>query len=151
MLKRQFLFLRLRFAISKPSKYRQRAPVHRPGLQGVRPPGRSDPCQNLALLSPVQRQNRTLAQVAQSRLHPASTPLDIEQARRLIADFVEHYNTVRLHSAIGYITPQDKLLGKEKAIFAARDQKLAQARRQRKIKRQNQPALSVSTQLDFSN
>jgi hypothetical protein len=79
------------------------------------------------------------------------TPLDIEQARRLIADFVEHYNTVRLHSAIGYITPQDKLLGKEKAIFAARDQKLAQARRQRKIKRQNQPALSVSTQLDFSN
>jgi hypothetical protein len=44
---------------------------------------------------------------------------------------------VRLHSAIGYITPQDKLLGNEKAIFAARDQKLTQARLQRKIKRQN--------------
>lgn len=29
------------------------------------------------------------------------TPLNIEQARRLIANFVEHYNTVRLHSAIG--------------------------------------------------
>jgi hypothetical protein len=35
---------------------------------------------------------------------------------------------VRLHSAIEYITPQDKLLGKEKAIFADRDLKLAQAR-----------------------
>jgi putative transposase len=42
--------------------------------------------------------------------------------------FIEHYNTVRLHSGIGYITPQDKLLGCEKAIFAARDQKLLQAR-----------------------
>jgi transposase len=34
---------------------------------------------------------------------------------------------------------------------AARDQKLAQARRQRKIKRQNQPAHSLVTQPDFSN
>jgi hypothetical protein len=32
---------------------------------------------------------------------------------------------VRLHSAIGYITPADKLAGKEEAIFAARDQKLS--------------------------
>lgn len=79
------------------------------------------------------------------------TPLDIEQARRLIAAFVEHYNTVRLHSAIGYITPQDKLLGNDKAIFADRDQKLALARLQRKIKRQNQPAHSVTPQLAFSN
>jgi transposase InsO family protein len=79
------------------------------------------------------------------------TPLNIEQARRLIATYVNHYNTVRLHSAIGYITPQDKLLGKEKAIFAARDQKLAQARLQRKIKRQNQPAHSLVPQPDFSN
>jgi transposase InsO family protein len=79
------------------------------------------------------------------------TPLNIEQARRLIATYVNHYNTVRLHCAIGYITPHDKLLGKEKAIFAARDQKLAQARRQRKIKRQNQPAHSLVPQPDFSN
>ena len=79
------------------------------------------------------------------------TPLDIDQARRLIAGFVEHYNTVRLHSAIGYITPQDKLLGKDKAIFAARDQKLASARLQRKINRQNQPAHSVTHTAVFSN
>lgn len=79
------------------------------------------------------------------------TPLDVEQARRLIAGFVEYYNTVRLHSAIGYITPQDKLLGNDKAIFAARDQKLAEARLQRKIKRNNQPAHSVTLQPNFSN
>ena len=33
---------------------------------------------------------------------------------------VEHYNTVRLHSAIGYVTPQAKLEGREGAIFAER-------------------------------
>jgi type I restriction-modification system DNA methylase subunit len=59
----------------------------------------------------------------------ARPPLDIEQAHRLIAKYVNYDNTVRLHSAIGYITPQDKLLGKDKAIFAARDQKVALARR----------------------
>jgi hypothetical protein len=56
---------------------------------------------------------------------------------------------VRLQCAIGYITPHDKLLGKEKAIFAARDQKLVQARLQRKIKHQNQSAHSATTQLSF--
>lgn len=78
-------------------------------------------------------------------------PLDLDQARRLISRFVEHYNTVRLHSATGYITPQDKLLGREKAIFADRDNKLAQARLQRKIKRQNQLAHSISPTVNFSN
>jgi hypothetical protein len=59
---------------------------------------------------------------------------------------------VRIHSAIGFITPpQDNLLGKEKTIFAARDQKLAQARLERKIKRQNQPVLSLVPQPDFSS
>src|SRR5207249_6901551 len=59
-------------------------------------------------------------------------PLSLADGRRLIAGFVEHYNTVRLHSAIGYITPADKLSGKEAAIFAARDQKLLLARENRK-------------------
>jgi len=79
------------------------------------------------------------------------TPLDLQEARRLVARFVEHYNTVRLHSAIGYITPKDKLLGNAKAIFAARDQKLAQARHQRKINRQHQPAHSLPQTHAFSN
>jgi transposase InsO family protein len=62
-------------------------------------------------------------------------PLCLDDARRLVSNFVEHYNTVRLHSAISYVTPADKLAGNEKAIFAARDQKLLLARKRRKTKR----------------
>ena len=64
------------------------------------------------------------------------TPLSLDDARRLVADYVDHYNTVRLHSAIGYITPQDKLNGHDKEIFAARDRKLAEARERRRQQRQ---------------
>jgi transposase InsO family protein len=63
------------------------------------------------------------------------TPLTLEDARRIVARFVEHYNTVRLHSALGYITPKDKLEGREQEIFAARDRKLEAARERRKEKR----------------
>ena len=64
------------------------------------------------------------------------TPLSLEDARRIVARYVEHYNTVRLHSAIGYVTPKDKLDGRETLIFAERDRKLEQARERRKEKRQ---------------
>jgi len=52
------------------------------------------------------------------------TPISLEDARRLVARFVEHYNTVWLHSAIGYVAPADKLLGLEPVIHAQRDRKL---------------------------
>jgi putative transposase len=64
------------------------------------------------------------------------TPLSLEDARRIVARYVEQYNTVRLHSAIGYVTPQAKLDGREKTIFAERDRKLETARERRKEKRQ---------------
>jgi putative transposase len=64
------------------------------------------------------------------------TPLCLEGARRIVARYVEHYNTVRLHSAIGYVTPKDKLEGREALIFAERDRKLEQAPERRKEKRQ---------------
>jgi transposase InsO family protein len=63
-------------------------------------------------------------------------PLSLEDAQRIVADYVEHYNHVRLHSAIGYVTPNDKLLGNDEAIFAERDRKLAEARERRKQMRQ---------------
>jgi transposase InsO family protein len=63
-------------------------------------------------------------------------PLSIEDARRLVGRYVDHYNGVRLHSAIGYVTPRDKLEGWESEIFAARDRKLEEARRQRQLRRQ---------------
>ena len=64
------------------------------------------------------------------------TPLSPEDARRLIQQYVDHYNTVRLHSAIGYVTPQDMLVGRQAEIHAARDCKLEEARRQRQLRRQ---------------
>ncbi len=62
------------------------------------------------------------------------TPLSLEDARRLVAEFVAYYNTVRLHSAIAYITPADKLAGRAEAIWAARRQKLAAADARRRAK-----------------
>ncbi len=56
------------------------------------------------------------------------TPLTLEDARRTITSFVDRYNNVRLHSAIQYITPNDKLLGRDKEILAERDRKLSEAR-----------------------
>mgnify|MGYP001567260676 FL=1 len=44
-------------------------------------------------------------------------------------------DTKRLHSAIGYINPQDKLLEREKEIFSERDRKLSEARQRRAAKR----------------
>jgi putative transposase len=63
-------------------------------------------------------------------------PLSPDEARRIVAEYVEHYNHVRLHSAIGYVTPHDRLLGNDAAIHAARDRKLAEARERRKQLRQ---------------
>jgi putative transposase len=56
------------------------------------------------------------------------TPLSLGDALRLMAAFIEYYNRVRLHSAIGYVTPMDKLHGRAEAVIAAREAKLRQAR-----------------------
>ena len=63
------------------------------------------------------------------------TPLSMTDAIRIVTEFVEHYNSKRLHSAIGYITPKDKLEGKAESILAQRDVKLAAAREARKALR----------------
>jgi putative transposase len=65
-------------------------------------------------------------------------PLSLDDARRLVTDYVAHYNHVRLHSAIGYVTPKDKLDGRDRDIFDERDRKLAEARERRKTQRQAQ-------------
>ncbi len=60
----------------------------------------------------------------------------LDEARRRVSDYVEHYNHARLHSAIGYVTPGDKLNGLEEVIFAERDRKLEEARERRQQARQ---------------
>lgn len=68
-------------------------------------------------------------------IRPA-TPASLEEARRLVAAYVEHYNHVRLNSAIGYLTPADKLNGLAQVIFDERDRKLEEARARRQQARQ---------------
>jgi putative transposase len=58
-------------------------------------------------------------------------PLSVEDAERLITQYVQVYNEQRLHSAIGYVTPQAMLEGRQAEIHAARDQKLEVARKRR--------------------
>ena len=64
-----------------------------------------------------------------------NTPLSLDDAIRVVTGFVDRYNNRRLHSAIGYIAPYDKLQGRAEMILAARDAKLATAREARKAKR----------------
>jgi len=68
------------------------------------------------------------------------TPISLPDARRIVGEFVDYYNNVRLHSAIGYIAPRDKLECREPLIFAERDRKLDAARESRKMRRQAQAA-----------
>lgn len=81
------------------------------------------------------KMERAIKTVKVEGLRPAS-PATEEAARRVIGETVRRYNEVRLHGAIGYVTPKDKLLGREKAIFAERDRKLEAARQRRAEARQ---------------
>lgn len=60
-------------------------------------------------------------------------PLSLEDARRILAQYIEFYNNVRLHSAIGYVAPKDMLENRREAIHAERDRKLAEARAKRAL------------------
>lgn len=62
----------------------------------------------------------------------AKSPRNLQEATRYVGDFVEGYNYQRLHSAIGYVTPYDKLLGLDADLKAERKQKLLIAREKRR-------------------
>lgn len=58
-------------------------------------------------------------------------PLSLDDADRLIVQYVAVYNDQRLHSSLGYVTPKDMIEGRREAIHDARDRKLEQARQRR--------------------
>jgi len=64
-----------------------------------------------------------------------ANPSSLEEARDIVQRYVEYYNLSRLHSAIGYITPNDFLAGRSSAIWAERDRKLQVARDARAAQR----------------
>jgi transposase InsO family protein len=80
----------------------------------------------------VERLNRTIKSDVLRRFQPD----DPEKARKALEAFADHYCNVRLHSAIGYVTPADMLAGRQERIWHERDQKLEQARENRRLRRQ---------------
>ena len=74
-------------------------------------------------------------------------PLSLEDALRIVGRFVEHYNNERLHSAIAYVTPIDKLEGRAPAILKERDCKLEAAREARKQRRAQVRQLSQAVDI----
>ena len=67
---------------------------------------------------------------------PVSELCEELSLRPTVQAYVEHYNNVRLNSAIGYVTPKDVLAGRQQEIHAERDRKLEAARQQRQSHRQ---------------
>jgi transposase InsO family protein len=55
----------------------------------------------------------------------------VEKAREWVAKFVLWYNTVHLHSGLRFVTPQDRHLGRDRAILAARHEVYQIARQKR--------------------
>jgi putative transposase len=88
----------------------------------------------------IERWHKTLKTTT---IRPKS-PETMDEAIRVVREFVEHYNNVRLHSALGYVTPADKLAGREAVIFAERDRKLEAARERRQVRRRGLAQESAS-------
>ena len=54
----------------------------------------------------------------------------LDHAREWMATFIDWYNTEHLHSALGFVTPQQRHEGTAKAIFDARNQTIERAYKQ---------------------
>jgi len=66
----------------------------------------------------------------------SGTPLTRKDALRPIQPYVNHYNTVRLHSALGYVTRQDTFDGRPaKSTLRAIASSIEEARHQRQLRR----------------
>jgi transposase InsO family protein len=110
--------------------------VHCPRLQGVHSHLGHDPVRT----SPNYPQSngkleRWHKSLKSECIRPA-TPLSMDDAKRLIQQYVDRYDNVSLHSAIGYVRPSDMLAGRQAEIHAERDRKLEAARQQRHGRRQ---------------
>jgi putative transposase len=80
----------------------------------------------------IERWHKTLKTEC---IRPGS-PLSLEDALRIVGEYIDYYNNTRLNSAIGFVAPRARLENRHKEIFAERDRKLEAARDQRKARRQ---------------
>ena len=70
--------------------------------------------------------------------------IDLEDLKAQIAAYIAYYNTERLHSALGYVTPLDMLDGRQDEIFQTRKEKLAKARKMRQNRNMETPQSSIA-------
>jgi hypothetical protein len=112
---------------------RQQTTVYREGLQGVhsfiRISGMTH-VQGIAVLRSIKCKIERWHKSLKGECICLGTPLSVEDARRLIKGYGEHYNNVRPNSAIGCIAPKDRLAGHQQEIQADQDRKLKAAREQ---------------------
>jgi hypothetical protein len=89
----------------------------------------------------MERANRTLGEALEEE-----ELTDYLQAVKVIGRLIRWYNEERLHSALGFLRPVDYYCGDPEGLCAARRQKLAEARHQRKEKnlRLQQPTLPLT-------
>jgi transposase InsO family protein len=88
----------------------------------------------------IERWHKTLKTDA---IRPGA-PSSLDEAKQVVSRFVDHYNRVRLHSALGYVAPTDYLAGRAPVILAQRDAKLEAARELRRQRRAAQRRDTVS-------
>ncbi len=80
----------------------------------------------------IERFHRTLKEQA----NQTKIPLSLDDTKRIANTFIDYYNQIRLHSAIGHIAPADRLANRHRSIFQQRDLKLEDAGKIRKRTRQ---------------
>lgn len=72
----------------------------------------------------IERYHRTLHQECLQK----RSFINLDDARKQIANFVNYYNTKRLHSSLYYLTPEDFLLGNIEEKLILRERKLKEAK-----------------------
>jgi putative transposase len=75
----------------------------------------------------IERYHRTL----QRECLQKKSFINLDDARKQIAQFVDYYNTKRLHSSLYYLTPEDFLLDRVEEKLKLRERKLKQAKQNR--------------------
>jgi len=75
----------------------------------------------------IERYHRTLHQECLQK----RSFINLDDARKQIANFVDYYNTKRLHSSLFYLTPEDFLLGRVEEKLIERHRKLNEAKLKR--------------------
>lgn len=79
----------------------------------------------------IERFHRTISEECLRK----QSMIDLDDARRQISQYIEFYNTKRLHSSLYYLTPDDFLLGNVDVKIQAREAKLKNAKQVRSMKR----------------